>query len=89
MIDRVRSLMSRFWDAVSSAWGSLQPQRWVSIAFVGLLLLTTSVDSADLNQSTKDALNNLIAKGENGRPVDDPVSGTLKMKNCRDSLESR
>ncbi len=65
----IRALMDHFLTRVAAGWHRLQPQRWVSIAFVGLLLLTTSIDSADLNRSTKDALNNLIVKGENGRPV--------------------
>ena len=69
VVSSVRSFLGQAFSQISKLWTRLQPQRWVSIAFVGLLLLTTSVDSADLNQSTKDALNNLIAKGENGRPV--------------------
>ena len=56
-------------QSVSRLGAQLQPQRWVPIAFVGLFLLTTSVDSSSLNQSTKDALNDLISRGENGRPV--------------------
>ncbi len=44
-------------------------QRFVSLAFVGLFLLTTSVDTADLKPSTKAMLNDMIARGEEGRPV--------------------
>ncbi|MGB3787519.1 MAG: hypothetical protein WA949_05885 [Phormidesmis sp.] len=44
-------------------------QSFVAIAFVGLFLLTTSVDSSSLNGSTKAMLNDMIARGENGRPV--------------------
>lgn len=55
---------------ISKLGKRLQPQRWISIAFVGLFLLTTSIDSSSLNQSTKDALNDLITRGDrNGRPV--------------------
>ena len=50
-------------------WAGLQLQRFVAIAFVGLFLLTTSVDNSNLSASTKDMLNDLIARGENGRPV--------------------
>jgi hypothetical protein len=44
-------------------------QKLVAIAFVGLFLLTTSVDNADLNPSTKATLNDMIERGANGRPV--------------------
>ncbi len=44
-------------------------QSFVAIAFVGVFLLTTSVDSSSLNGSTKAMLNDMIARGENGRPV--------------------
>lgn len=44
-------------------------QSFVAIAFVGLFLLTTSVDNSSLNNSTKAMLNDMIARGENGRPV--------------------
>ena len=56
-------------NRLSKLRGQLQPQRWIPIAFVGLFLLATSVDSSSLNQSTKDALNDLISRGETGRPV--------------------
>lgn len=46
-----------------------QLQSFVAIAFVGLVLLTTSVDNSSLNSSTKTMLNDMIARGENGRPV--------------------
>ena len=44
-------------------------QSFVAIAFVGMFLLTTSVDNSSLNGSTKAMLNDMIARGENGRPV--------------------
>jgi len=69
VINSVIAQFSQFSRQVSHLWNRLQPQRWVPIAFVGLFLLTTSVDSSDLSSSTKDALNDLIARGENGRPV--------------------
>ena len=47
-----------------------QLQSFVAIAFVGLFLLTTSVDNSSLNSSTKAMLNDMIARGEaDGRPV--------------------
>jgi hypothetical protein len=48
---------------------SFQVQKVAAIAFVGLFLLTTSVDSADLNPSTKAALNDVTKQGANGRPA--------------------
>lgn len=45
-------------------------QSFVAIAFVGLFLLTTSVDSSSLNSSTKAMLNDVISRGAaDGRPV--------------------
>ncbi len=44
-------------------------QSFAAIACVGLILLTTSVDNSSLNSSTKTMLNDMIARGENGRPV--------------------
>ena len=45
-------------------------QSFVAIAFVGLFLLTTSVDSSSLSSSTKAMLNDTIARGAaDGRPV--------------------
>ncbi|EDX87026.1 hypothetical protein S7335_4733 [Synechococcus sp. PCC 7335] len=45
-------------------------QSFVAITFVGLFLLTTSVDNSSLNSSTKAMLNDMIARGEaDGRPV--------------------
>lgn len=41
----------------------------VTTFVVGMLLLTSSVDSANLSPSTKTYLNNMIERGENGRPV--------------------
>lgn len=41
----------------------------VATFVVGMLLLTSSVDSANLSPSTKTYLNNMIERGENGRPV--------------------
>ncbi|MGB3573934.1 MAG: hypothetical protein WA783_19685 [Phormidesmis sp.] len=54
---------------VRGALSSLQLQRFVAVAFVGLFLLTTSVDSSTLDTSTKSMLNDMISRGENDRPV--------------------
>ncbi|MGB7085610.1 MAG: hypothetical protein WBD47_08650 [Phormidesmis sp.] len=54
---------------VAQVWSSLQLQKLVAIAFVGLFLLTTSVDNANLKASTKAELNDLAARGANGRPT--------------------
>lgn len=48
---------------------ALNVQRTIAVAFVGLFLLTTSVDNADLPASTKTMLNDMIARGAEGRPV--------------------
>lgn len=48
---------------------ALNVQRAVAVAFIGLFLLTTSVDNADLPASTKTMLNDMIARGAEGRPV--------------------
>ncbi|MBE9059787.1 hypothetical protein [cf. Phormidesmis sp. LEGE 11477] len=45
-------------------------QSFVAIAFVGMFLLTTSIDSSSLSGSTKAMLNDMITRGEaDGRPV--------------------
>ncbi len=65
------SLMKRFvrFQSGRLPLQSLNLQRFVAVAFVGLFLLTTSVDAADLKPGTKAMLNDMIARGENGRPV--------------------
>ncbi len=60
-----RAIAQNFFQALSR----LQLQRFVAAGFVGLFLLTTSVDTADLPASTKTMLNDMIARGEEGRPV--------------------
>jgi hypothetical protein len=81
LTDAVSVTASRFKAACQSLWKRIsllelpeslkgvQFQRVVVIAFVGLLLLTTSVDNADLNSSTKAMLNDMIERGANDRPV--------------------
>ena len=51
------------------AFSYFQQQNLAAIALVGFVLLTTSVDSSSLQPSTKAMLNDMIARGENGRPV--------------------
>jgi len=65
MMNMLSTIAKRFFQALST----LQLQRFVAAGFVGLLLLTTSVDTADLPASTKTMLNDMIARGETGRPV--------------------
>ena len=55
--------------SLSQLWETLQLQRFASVALVGMILLTTSVDNSSLPDSTKAMLNDMIARGENGRPV--------------------
>lgn len=63
------NFIQRLFGAITQIWKQWQLQRVVSAAFVAMLLLTTSVDSANLNASTKAMLNDMIARGEEGRPV--------------------
>lgn len=68
----MRQLINAFTQRIIRLQSKLQLlklQRFAAIAFVGLLLLTTSVDSADLQPSTKAMLNDMIARGADGRPV--------------------
>lgn len=53
----------------SDIFSGIKLQSVISIAFVGFFLLTTSVDNANLPGSTKAMLNDLISRGEEGRPV--------------------
>jgi hypothetical protein len=69
---------------IPQLWQNLQPQRWVSIAFVGLFLLASSVDSSGLKQSTKDTVNDLITRGDNGRPAT-----TRQWQNENESLKGK
>ncbi|MEL7067543.1 MAG: hypothetical protein AAGN15_02685 [Cyanobacteria bacterium J06581_3] len=69
MIQQLNMAVTVIIQHICSAFKALQLQRIVSVAIVGMLLLTTSVDNADLNDSTKAMLNDMIARGENGRPV--------------------
>lgn len=69
MIKLFNRIFSFVAQPVAKVWANLNAQRFVAIAFVGLFLLTTSVDNSSLNASTKAMLNDLIARGENGRPV--------------------
>lgn len=69
MITRVLTTAQLCFKRLRSALSSLQLQRFAAVAFVGFFLLTTSVDSADLPGSTKAMLNDMITRGETGRPV--------------------
>ncbi|MEL6603004.1 MAG: hypothetical protein AAFP20_07240 [Cyanobacteria bacterium J06614_10] len=49
---------------------SVHWRQLMATAFVvGLVLLTSSIDNANLKPSTKAYLNNMIERGETGRPV--------------------
>ena len=68
--------LSRLWQPLHSLAlqlkaiaDSLQIKKLMSVAFVGLILLTTSVDNSTLDSGAKEMLNDMIARGENGRPV--------------------
>lgn len=65
----IQASAQKLFGAIAQLWQQWQMQRVVSAAFVAMLLLTTSVDTADLNPSTKAMLNDMIARGEEGRPV--------------------
>jgi len=55
--------------AMATVMTTFQVQRLTAIAAIGLILLTTSVDNSSLNANTKATLNEMISRGENGRPV--------------------
>ncbi len=65
MMNMLSAIAQKFVKAIST----LKLQRFVAAGFVGLFLLTTSVDTADIPASTKSMLNDMIARGETGRPV--------------------
>lgn len=69
MIKLFTRMFSFVAQPIARVWAILNAQRFVAIAFVGLFLLTTSVDNSSLNASTKSMLNDLIERGESGRPV--------------------
>jgi hypothetical protein len=69
MLKLLSNAISAIFRSLSRFCKNLSLQRSFSVVLVGFLLLTSSVDSADLPQSTKDMLNDMIARGENGRPV--------------------
>ena len=78
MLRSMFSAVKRAAQSVSSLWKALRLQQFVAIAFVGLFLLTTSIDSANLNSSTKAMLNDVVARGEAGRPK---TAGQWKSEN--------
>lgn len=65
MVNMFSAIAKRLFQSLRT----LQLQRFIAASFVGLFLLTTSVDTADLPASTKTMLNDMIARGETGRPV--------------------
>ena len=69
MTTQIKAGIIAAFQQVRGALSSLQLQRFVAVAFVGLFLLTTSIDSSNLNSSTKSMLNDVISRGEDGRPV--------------------
>lgn len=69
MLKSIVSAIAHVAQSVSRVWAALRLQQFVAIAFVGLFLLTTSVDTADLKPSTRAMLSDMIARGETGRPV--------------------
>lgn len=69
MIKQLSYIAVSAFRRVLGLFSGLKLQSAISIAFVGFFLLTTSVDSADLPNSTKAMLNDMIARGEEGRPV--------------------
>lgn len=69
MMKQLGQMVISAFQKLSGVFAGLKLQSVISIAFVGFLLLTTSVDGADLPNSTKMMLNDMIARGAEGRPV--------------------
>ena len=69
MISKISRTIASTLQRCSNLFSGLRLQSVISIAFVGFFLLTTSVDSASLPNSTKTMLNDMIARGAEGRPV--------------------
>ena len=69
MMKQLSQLAVSALKGLSGLFSGLKLQSVISIAFIGFFLLTTSVDSADLPNSTKAMLNDMIARGAEGRPV--------------------
>ena len=78
MLRSMASAITQVAQSISKVWKALRLQQFVAIAFVGLFLLTTSIDNANLNSSTKAMLNDVVARGENGRPK---TAGQWKSEN--------
>ncbi len=60
--------MKAFFSKIRAAVKALQVRQFVAIALMGALLLTTSVDEANLSANAKARLNDIAAQGETGRP---------------------
>ena len=69
MVKQFSRIAAAVFQGLSGIFSGINLKTMMSAAFVGLLLLTTSVDSADLPGSTKAMLNDMIARGAEGRPV--------------------
>ena len=78
MLRSMANAITRAAQSIFKLWKALRLQQFVAIAFVGLFLLTTSIDNANLNSSTKAMLNDVVARGENGRPK---TAGQWKSEN--------
>lgn len=69
MIKQFNRILPAVFSSLSRFFAGLRLQSVISVAFVGFFLLTSSVDSANLPNSTKTMLNDMIARGAEGRPV--------------------
>jgi len=69
MIKAFTQTVNRLAARFSQFINSLQLRKIAALASVALILLTTSVDNSSLEPNAKAALNDMIARGENGRPV--------------------
>lgn len=69
MMKQLSQVVVSTFQRLSGIFAGLKLQSVISIAFVGFFLLTTSVNSADLPNSTKTMLNDMISRGTEGRPV--------------------
>lgn len=69
MLKSFTQTVSRLVARFSQFINSLQLRKFAALASVALVLLTTSVDNSSLKPNAKAALNDMIARGESGRPV--------------------
>jgi hypothetical protein len=60
--------MKTIFSRIAAAFGLFQVKQIISVVLVGMVLLTTSVDEANLSSGVKAKLDELTTQGETGRP---------------------